>query len=347
MMAGRGGAASPPRPDEGAPVPDIVVDYELLNTVAQKARELRTQVQQAREGRPEHTSSEEVGRVAATAIRTYYAVWKDSFKRSEEKLEKLGNLYEGVAKGWADWDFRLAGGASKQAASLDADLYATQKEIWDEWQRLVAAGHADPNDPRAPKPPPERPSSWTTNDGRGNTTTTTYEYGADGKPTKITTTITTSSGLSSTDTTNYRPDGTYDSTAKDVYGNTTTTTGQSDTTESGNERTTKDDFTSKTVTPDGKESTTTGSSTSVYNTATGNRDTRTSYTTNGPGEDGEERTVTGTVHTTVDRSGNEVVTTIEVNPDGSGTKTVETNGRTEEWTSDSADDDSGWEREED
>ncbi|MCS0636799.1 hypothetical protein NX801_14240 [Streptomyces sp. LP05-1] len=323
-------------------MPDIVVDYELLNQVAQKARTLKGQVEQARNGKHDYSSAE-VGYGVATAIRSYYTTWKSSFKRSEEKLEKLGSLYEGVARGWADWDFRLAGEASKQEASLAADLYTTQKDIWDKWQEQVAKGNVDPNDPHAPKPPEgDRPTTWTTSDGHGNSTTTTYEYGPDGKPTKITTEIRTSSGMTSKDVTNYHADGTYDSSATDVYGNVTTTNGTSNTTESGDTKTTKDDFTSVTKDTEGKESTTKGTSDSVYNTTTGHRDTTTTYTTDGYDDDGNPEKVKGTSTTSADLNGNEVVTTIEVKEDGSGTKKVVTNGRTEEWTSDSADDNSGW-----
>ncbi|ADI12361.1 hypothetical protein SBI_09243 [Streptomyces bingchenggensis BCW-1] len=328
-------------------MPDIVVDYELLNQVAQKASSLKEQVKQARESNQNYTTEQVGGGGVSYAIQAYYEVWKGSFKRSEEKLEQLHNLYEGVARGWADWDFRLAGEAGKQEASLAADLYRTQKEIWDDWQEAVAKGYVDPNDPHAPKPPGERESQWTTTDGHGNTTTTTYEYGPDGKPTKITTTITTSSGLTSTDTTNYHPDGTYDSTATDVYGNVTTTTGNSQTTESGDHKNTKDTFTSTTKTPDGKQSTTTGTTTSDYNSTTGHRDSTTTYTTTGPDDDGKEQTVHGTTTSSLDVNGHEVIETIEVHEDGSGTRTVETDGRKEEWTSDHADQNSGWVTKED
>ncbi|MFE4588555.1 hypothetical protein [Streptomyces laurentii] len=325
-------------------MPDIAVDYELLNQVAQKARSLKDQVQHARESKQDYSDAE-VGDGVPTAIRAYYGIWKGSFKRSEEKLEKLANLYEGVARGWADWDFGLAGEASKQEASLAADLYKTQKEIWDKWQEQVRAGNADPNDPHAPKPPEgDRPTSWTTSDGNGNSTTTTYEYGADGKPTKITTTVTTSTGLTSKDVTNYHADGTYDSSATDVYGNVTTTTGKSVTTETDEHKTTDDTFESVTKAPgdDGGTSTTTGSSHSVYNTTTGHRDTTTTYTRTGPDDDGNEKTVKGTSTTAVDLNGHEVVTTIEVDEDGGGTKTVVTDGHTEKWTSEDADGDTGW-----
>ncbi|MEC4020235.1 hypothetical protein [Streptomyces sp. H27-D2] len=328
-------------------MPDIVVDYELLNDVAKKARSLKDQVQAARESKQEYATEEVGAGGVSSAILAYYSIWKGSFKRSEEKLEKLGGLYEGVAKGWADWDFRLAGQAGKQEASLAADLYKTQKEIWDDWQKQVADGTVDPNDPHAPKPPGERPGEWTTDDGHGNTTTTSYEYGADGKPTKISTTIHTNTGLTATDTSNYHPDGTYDSTATDVYGNVTTTTGNSQVTESGDDKTTKDYFSSVTKSGDGKESTTTGTTTSVYDSITGHRDSGTTYTTVGPDEDGEQGTVQGTTHSSVDIGGHEVNTTIEVKEDGSGTKTTVTDGRTEEWTSSTAGQDSGWEPSED
>ncbi|WP_404815240.1 hypothetical protein [Streptomyces thermolineatus] len=329
-------------------MPDIAVDYELLNQVAKKARSLKDQVQHARESKQDYSVAE-VGSGVPYAIRAYYSVWKGSFKRSEEKLEKLANLYEGVARGWADWDFGLAGEASKQEASLSSDLYRTQKEIWDKWQEQVRAGNVDPDDPRAPKPPQgERPSKWTTSDGRGNSTTTTYEYGADGKPTKITTEVRTSSGLTSKDVTNYHPDGTYDSSATDVYGNVTTTTGKAVTTETDGRKITDDSFKSVTKAPgDGGESTTTGTSHSVYNTGTGHRDTTTTYTRTGPDDDGNQETVKGTSTTSVDLNGHEVVTTIEVKEDGSGTKTVVTDGRTEEWTSRNAAGNTGWKRSDD
>ncbi|MFH8476580.1 hypothetical protein [Streptomyces sp. NPDC018000] len=324
-------------------MPDIAVDYELLNQVAQKARSLKGQVQHARESKQDYSVAD-VGSGVPTAIRAYYSVWKSSFKRSEEKLEKLANLYEGVARGWADWDFKLAGEASKQEASLAADLYKTQKEIWDKWQEQVRAGNVDPDDPHAPKPPQgNRPTTWTTSDGHGNLTTTTYKYGEDGKPTKITTEVRTSTGLTSKDVTNYHPDGTYDSSATDVYGNVTTTTGKAVTIEEDGNKITDDSFKSVTKAPgDGGESTTTGTSHSVYNITTGHRDTTTTYTRTGPDDGGKQETVKGTSTTAVDLNGHEVVTTIEVKANGSGTKTVVTDGRTEKWDSKNAAGDTGW-----
>lgn len=196
--------------------------------------------------------------------------------------------------------------------------------------------------PKEPQKPGERPHEWTTDDGHGNKTTTTYEYGPDGEPTKVTTTMETKTGLKATDTTNYHGDGTYDSKSTDVFGNVTNTTGTSTKTETPEHKTTTDDFTSKTKDTEGNESTTTGTTTSVTDQKTGHRDTKTTYTTVGPDEDGNEQTVKGTTHSSVELNGHEVTTTIEVNEDGSGTKTVVTDGKTEEWTSDDAEGDTGW-----
>ncbi len=137
-------------------------------------------------------------------------------------------------------------------------------------------------------------------------------------------------------------DGTYDSKSTDVFGNVTNTTGTSTKTETPEHKTTTDDFTSKTKDTEGNESTTTGTTTSVTDQKTGHRDTKTTYTTVGPDEDGNEQTVKGTTHSSVELNGHEVTTTIEVNEDGSGTKTVVTDGKTEEWTSDDAEGDTGW-----
>ncbi|MFE7317590.1 hypothetical protein ACFU7T_31470 [Streptomyces sp. NPDC057555] len=338
----------PPRRSREVTVPDIAVDYELLNDVSQKAKTLKDQVKQARESRQSYSVDEVGTTAAAVAIRKYYTVWSGAFKRSEEKLEKLGNLYSGVAQQWANWDFNLAKDASKQSASLAADLYKATSKEWNAWHDQVEKykqEHPDwkPSDlPPEPEKPGERPHEWTADDGKGNTTTTTYEYGPDGEPTKVTTTVHTNTGLTATDTTTYHPDGTYDATSTDVYGNVTTTKGTSQVTETPDQKTSKDDFTAVTKDPDGKESTTTGTTTTVQTTATGHRETKTTYTTVGPDDKGKEQTVHGTTNTSADADGHQVSTTIEVKADGSGTKTVVTDGRTEEWTSNSADKDTGW-----
>ncbi|MEU1816303.1 hypothetical protein ABZ543_14060 [Streptomyces roseifaciens] len=325
-------------------MPDIAVDYELLYDVAKKARSLKEQVAEARTHTPD-PSAEQIGPAGArTAVRQYYVRWGGAFKRSEEKLEKLGELYEKVGKEWAAWDFRLAADANRQGAAIAADLWTGQKAAYDEWQKLVAEGKVDPNDPDAPKDPGQRPATWTTTDPSGNSTTTTYTYGPDGKPQTVTTTITTKSGLTSTETTTYRPDGTYESRATDVHGNVTVTNGNSTTTETApNARTTTTKFDSTTTAPDGKKTVTTGDTSSVFNPQTGQRTSHTTYTTTGPDKDGKERTVTGTIDTTVDDKGGETTTTVEVKKDGSGTKTVETpDGRSQKWVSTSADKDTGW-----
>ncbi|UNZ06595.1 MULTISPECIES: hypothetical protein [Streptomyces] len=333
---------------KGVTVSDIAVDYELLNDVAQKAGKLKEEVKQARESKQEYSVDEVGSRTAVAAIRKYYSTWKGSFKRSEEKLEKLKNLYDGVAKKWADWDFDLANKAAKQSAQISSDLWKARDKEWNAWHEAVEQAKKEHPDidpsllPKEPEKPGERPHEWTTDDGHGNKTTTTYEYGPDGEPTKITTTMETRTGLKSTDTTNYHPDGTYDSKSTDVFGNVTNTTGTSSTTETTEHKTTTDDFTSKTKDTEGNESTTTGTTTSVTDQKTGHRDTKTTYTTVGPDEDGNEQTVKGTTHSSVDLNGHEVTTTIEVKEDGSGTKTVVTDGKTEEWTSDDAKGDTGW-----
>ncbi|MEV5988814.1 hypothetical protein AB0L85_28040 [Streptomyces sp. NPDC052051] len=327
---------------------DIAVDYELLNDVAQKAGDLKEQVRHARESRQEYSVDEVGTRMAVTAVRKYYATWKSAFKRSEEKLEKLKNLYEGVAKQWADWDFDLANKAAKQSASISSELWNTRNEQWQAWHEAVEKAKKEHPDldpsllPKEPEKPGERPHEWTTDDGHGNRTTTTYEFGPDGSPTKVTTSMETRTGLKATDTTNYHADGTYDSTSTDVFGSVTHTTGTSTTTETPESKTTKDEFASRTKSADDKESTTTGTTTSVVDKDTGHRDTTTTYTTVGPDKGGKEKTVKGTSHTSVDPDGHEVTTIIEVNADGSGTKTVVTDGRTEEWTSDDAAGDTGW-----
>ncbi|MEU9608297.1 hypothetical protein [Streptomyces sp. NPDC048057] len=326
------------------PVPDIAVDYELLNEVAQKAGSLKTQVTEARDKAPDLADHDIGSPVARIALRGYYLRWSSAFKRSEEKLEKLQELYDGVAKRWASWDFRLAADANKQAAAIAADHWAGQKAIYDNWQQLVREGKVDPNDPDAPKDPGERPSTWTSTDGAGNSTTTTYTYGPDGKPQSITTTVTTASGLTSTETTTYRPDGSYTSKSTDVYGNVTESNGTTTTTQTGpDSKTTVNEFSSTTTGKDDAKTTTSGSTTSVYNPLTGERNSKTTYTTTGPDEDGTVRTVTGTIEATVDREGRETTTTVEVKADGSGTRTVEgPDGRKEKWVSDDAAGDTGW-----
>ncbi|MEU5159062.1 hypothetical protein AB0G74_05545 [Streptomyces sp. NPDC020875] len=323
-------------------MPDIAMDYTLLNDVAIKARSLKDQVNEARTGNP--VTAEQIGPTDAySAVRSFYWTWHSAFRRSEEKLESLAKLYEGVAKGWAKWDFNLAVEANKQAAAITAELWAVDKARYDQWQKLVAEGKVDPNDPDAPKDPGERPTTFTSQDGNGNSTTTTYTYGPDGKPTSITTQVTSASGLTTTETTNYRPDGSYDSTATDAAGNVTVSEGNVTTTESGNVKTTTNDFRSTTTDTDGEETVTTGKTTSNYDSSTGTRTSNSSYTTTGPDENGDVRTVKGTVDSTVDARGNETTTTTEVKEDGSGTRTVKTpDGRTEKWVSDSADENTGW-----
>ncbi|WP_405747232.1 hypothetical protein OG422_29205 [Streptomyces sp. NBC_01525] len=327
---------------------DIAVDYELLNDVARKAGKLKDEVHQARVKNKNYSVDDVGSRRAVTAIRSFYLTWQSAFKRSEGKLEKLKGQYEGVAKQWAELDFKLANDAAKQSASLSVDLHRTITEQWNAWHQAVEQYKKDHPDYKASDLPPEperpgkRPSTWTTGDGKGNSTTTTYEYGADGKPSKITTKMTTKSGLKASDTTTYHPDGTYNATSTDVYGNVTTTKGTATAIENPEKRITKDVFSSSTKDPKGKKSTTKGTTTSVYYQKTGHRDSTSTYTSVGPDKDGNEQTVHGTSRSSVDLNGHEVITTIEVKKDGSGTKIVVTDGKTVEWTSDQADEDSGW-----
>ncbi|MEU5976545.1 hypothetical protein [Streptomyces sp. NPDC047315] len=323
-------------------MPDIAMDYTLLNSVATKARSLKDQVNEARTNTP--VESAQMGSTEAYgAVRSFYWQWHSAFRRSEEKLEGLAKLYEGVAKGWASWDFKLAVEANKQAAAITAELWSIQKARYDQWQQLVAEGKVDPNDPDAPQDPGERPTTFTAQDGNGNSTTTTYTYGPDGKPQSITTKVTNSSGLTSTETVNYRPDGTYDSRATDAHGNVTVSEGDVTTTQNGNVKTTTNNFTSTTTGTDDSKTVTTGKTTSVYDAGTGQRTSHSTYTTTGPDENDVVRTVKGTIESSVDPRGNETTTTTEVKEDGSGTRTIETpDGRTEKWVSDSADEDTGW-----
>ncbi|WP_424890251.1 WXG100 family type VII secretion target [Streptomyces sp. XH2] len=324
-------------------MPDIAVDYELLYDVAKQARSLKDQVQEARTRTPD-ASAEDLGSPGArTAVRQYYVRWRGAFRDSEEKLDKLGELYDNVAKGWFDWDARHAKAANEQGAAIAADLWKGQKSAWDAWQKLVAEGKVDPNDPDAPKNPGDRPAAWTTQDANGNSTTTTYTYDGD-RLSSVTTTVTSKSGLTSTETTTYRPDGTYESRSTDGAGNVTVSNGRSTTTdEPDGRKTTTNTFDSTTTDTDGKKTTTKGDTTSVFNPQTGERTSRTTYTTTGPDKNGKERTVKGTIDTTVDNKGHETTTTVEIKSDGSGTKTVEDpDGRTEKWVSSSAAKDTGW-----
>jgi hypothetical protein len=252
-------------------MPDIVIDYELLNQLGKDTDTLKHKVSDARTG--DHNYSEnEIGRVT-WVVSLYYQAWSGAFKHAWDLLESLSGTYTAVAQQWFDQDAAYAATANEQAQGFTHAIWSMKKQAYDNWQKLshepitvhgfdkngnpyeIQTTIADPDKP--PEAPGDEPQHYefTSADGSEHSTTSTYD--SDGKLTSNDTYVTDGDGgMSYHEHTAFGDNGSYTSTVNHPDGSTTVETvhGNSDGT-----GTRTDVYTG----PDGETTTTTYTGTGV------------------------------------------------------------------------------------
>lgn len=280
-------------------MPDMALDYELLNSQARKIRDLKEQAEETKSHPPEFSSSEVGTQKAAAAMRSFHSVWQGTFSDAKDKLEKLAGVFENTAKQFAAQDQNYAQGASQQALNLQHQMwknkrdgaqqdYESKKKAYEEEQEQADRIEKETGKrPKTTLKPPEKPTetdppgSEKTDDGNGNTTSSTYTYDDDGNPTRVVTESHTGSGLDGKETTDYKPGGGYHTHSTDPTGTTTDVDGTQTTKEDGAVTTTVDANTTTTTDSDGKKETHKYKTTTTYDSDTHKQET--TYE-----EDGEE-----------------------------------------------------------
>jgi hypothetical protein len=253
-------------------VPDIVIDYELLNTLGRQTDTLKHKISDARTGKHDY-SPDQVGPDAAFMIEEYYQAWSGAFKHAWNLLESLSNTYTGVAQQWFEQDAGYAATANEQAAGFTHALWAMQKSAYDNWVKLshtyVTVHGFDDNgnpyekqvplaDPDNPPPQPgTEPNGYHFTSADGSTQDTTSTYDSNGNLTSNDTTITDGNGgLKYHEQTSFGDHGSYTTNVTNPDGSTSTETVVGNPDGTG----TKTDVTTD---PDGKTTTTTFTGTGV------------------------------------------------------------------------------------
>jgi hypothetical protein len=253
-------------------VPDIVIDYELLNHLGQETTTLKDKISDARTANHYYPPNE-VGADASDMIDSYYQAWGGAFKHAWNLLESLSNTYTSVAQQWFDQDAGYAATGNEQAAGFTHGLWQMKQSAYDNWQRLshtMVTVHgfdengkpyemqvplADPNKP--PEAPGAEPDGYhyTAPDGSSHNTISTYN--SSGNLTSNDTTVTDGNGgLSYHEHTTFGENGSYTSTVNHPDGTTSTETVTGNADGTG----TKTDVTTDS---DGKTTTTTYTGTDV------------------------------------------------------------------------------------
>lgn len=226
-------------------MPDIVIDYELLNQLGKDTETLKNKISDARL-KDHHYSVNEAGG-AAPDIGFYYTMWSGAFKHAWDLLESLSGTYTTVAQQWFDQDAGYAATANEQAAGFTHSMWEMQKSAYDNWQKLshtmvtihgfddngnpyeMQVPLADPNKP--PPAPGAEPTGYSYTAGDGSQHNTTSHYDADGNLTSNDTTVTDGGGgLSYHEHTDFGDNGSYTSTVNhpDGTNSTETVTGNAD-----------------------------------------------------------------------------------------------------------------------
>lgn len=276
---------------------DLSIDYSLLQTLSQDITTLKgdldADVKLARGAEVPTLTGTTTGSVTtdagslgdaklAQSVVDFYKVCYYPFNDAMSRLQQLADLFGKVGAAFGEFDAGVAGKAESGVLGL---RYAAWKDRYDAYQYYLA--HKDSWDPHRPIPTDPGAAPTTASDGgttvsvtrdaNGNvlteTTTTTmpngstyteqttYTYGADGRPTDYSTTITHGDG--STEKIVWHATSATDYTVTQTSGEGTTTTTYAAKPNGGG---------GTTVTVDPKTGTTT---TDVVNNPAGTPDTRT------------------------------------------------------------------------
>lgn len=305
-------------------VADLIVDYEGLYSLANQLRQLQSTLKSEMKNGDDGPLTSD-GTVTAEsfgtddawiALRSFHYLAYTPLDDSIDKLEDLAGNFDFVAKTWFDSDAGFASALSQQIFQGKVNIWQGKKAQYENYLRLkdtyveytyyengvkhtqkVALWQADTDgDGVADQTPPEDPGAAptsVTSEEMGESDDVSYSTNAtvddDGRIVTETSTVTSTTGLSYTETTTYtyKDDG-------QVVDYTTTIT--------------HSDGTTETVT---KSTADTG----VY-TVTTTTDDGTSTSTVTPGDNDGYSAVT------VDADGNETTETVTLDAKGAGTKVV-------------------------
>ncbi len=207
---------------------DLVLDYGLLHDLAGSMRTLRANIQtdvDAVSGRAVVGSAGAVGSDVVGnstlygALSGFYAVCHSPFHDSMDKLNKLADTLDSVAKAFFDTDADFAGKVNAERVQANVAQWQSNVDAYQRYQRLkdknVTYQYYDQNghletatiplwDPQSPPPPdPGAAPTALTADVPGGTTSTNAQVNGDGQITSETSTTTTTNGLTYTETTTY------------------------------------------------------------------------------------------------------------------------------------------------
>ncbi|MFI9834804.1 hypothetical protein ACIHIX_44845 [Streptomyces sp. NPDC051913] len=192
---------------------DLVIDYELLNTLAKDTERLKEQLADSRLlGRGDFFHKDDLGG-AFGAVNMFLLQWTGPFDNAKELLEALSQTYKFAAQKMFETDAKMAGDANAQALGWKHSLWDMNKKAYEDWKKLTGEtilihawdknGHeylkqvrlADPDAKDAPAPPgPEPTDTDAHNDDFGDGTnnynhTTHVTYDSEGHVTSSDTTI--------------------------------------------------------------------------------------------------------------------------------------------------------------
>lgn len=116
-------------------MPDIVIDYELLNQLGKDTETLKHKISDARTANHYYPPNE-VGADASISIDWYYQAWGGAFKHAWDLLESLSSTYTSVAQQWFDQDAGYAATGNEQAAGFTHSMWEMKKSAYDNWNKL-------------------------------------------------------------------------------------------------------------------------------------------------------------------------------------------------------------------
>jgi len=134
--------------------PNIAVDYETLRLLSTRLNTLRGLLDdmrgpsfdtstpggmQAAKGIPTVTyTGHELGpgNSAQSAVRDFYAKWRQSFRTADDYMEKLAKTCEDIARAWFEQDASIAAGANEQALRNTLGMWRGRGDALAQWREL-------------------------------------------------------------------------------------------------------------------------------------------------------------------------------------------------------------------
>ena len=202
-------------------MPDIAINYELLNQLGKQTEQLRGRLSDALAA---PLLGDAGNTLANSAIGVFNDAWGSAFQNAGSVLESLSSTYTMVAQQWFDQDASYSATANEQAAGFHHAAWQMDKDAFDAWQQDNKNQPPDPNNPAPPDPGPE-PTSWSVTGPDGSVHTTSTTYDADGNITSADTTITDGTGgMQYHEHTSFGANGSSQTVADNTDGSTVTDT---------------------------------------------------------------------------------------------------------------------------